>query len=72
MSGTIPSMETTHNELKDNTIVIGPLSFIIPGLNWTCSSPDFWEIQSLERLETLQRRRCVLSVSPFVSQNHRG
>lgn len=28
MSGTIPSMETTSNELKDNTIVIGALSFI--------------------------------------------
>jgi hypothetical protein len=23
MSGTIPSMETTHEELKDNTIIIG-------------------------------------------------
>jgi hypothetical protein len=23
MSGTIPSMETTHDELKDNTIIIG-------------------------------------------------
>ena len=30
MSGTIPSMETTNNELKDNTIVIGALSFINP------------------------------------------
>jgi glucose-6-phosphate 1-dehydrogenase len=25
MSGTIPSMETTHEELKDNTIIIGKI-----------------------------------------------
>lgn len=30
MSGTIPSMETTHDELKNNTIIIGALSFISP------------------------------------------
>ena len=30
MSGTIPSMETTNNELKDNTIVIGALSLSNP------------------------------------------
>jgi glucose-6-phosphate 1-dehydrogenase len=24
-SGTIPSMETTHDELKDNTIIVGQL-----------------------------------------------
>lgn len=23
LSGTIPSMETTHDELKDNTIIVG-------------------------------------------------
>jgi len=26
MSGTIPSMETTHDELKDNTIIIGEIT----------------------------------------------
>lgn len=25
MSGTIPSMETSHDELKDNTIIIGKI-----------------------------------------------
>lgn len=28
MSGTIPSMEATHHELKANTIIIGVLSSI--------------------------------------------
>jgi len=29
MSGTIPSMETNHDELKDNTIIIGE-AFVMP------------------------------------------
>jgi hypothetical protein len=28
MSGTIPSMETTHDELRENTIIIGALSVL--------------------------------------------
>lgn len=26
LSGTIPSMETSHHELKDNTVIIGAYS----------------------------------------------
>lgn len=28
LSGTIPSMETSHDELKDNTIIVGEYSAI--------------------------------------------
>jgi len=27
MSGTIPSMETSHDDLKDNTIIVGVYRF---------------------------------------------
>ena len=29
MSGTIPSMETAHDALKDNTVIVGPCSLSI-------------------------------------------
>jgi len=34
LSGTIPSMETAHDELKDNTIIIGmyPMPYLFYGI----------------------------------------
>jgi len=46
MSGTIPSMETTNNELKDNTIVIGALSLSNPRLELGTHIPDSRKIIS--------------------------
>ena len=72
MSGTIPSMETASDELKDNTIVIGALSLSNPAR----ISPDFYKNQSSEPPVTLLKRRCVectlrlLDCSPF--QRERG
>jgi hypothetical protein len=38
-------METTHDELKGNTIIIGALSFIsLSTRTRTCTSPDFGKI----------------------------
>ena len=67
MSGTIPSMETASNELKDNTIVISALSFINPRPDLARKSSDFHETQSLEPPVISPRRRCV-RVSSFVLQ----
>lgn len=52
LSGTIPSMETSHEELKDNTIIIGEHN-ALPLLHPSHSS------QSLGPLATSQRKKCI-------------
>ena len=63
-------METAHDELKSNTIIIGALSFIDPSARTllTCASPDPWEIQSLGPPVISRKRRCVDSTLHLLLQ----
>lgn len=54
LSGTIPSMETSHEELKDNTIIIGAWYLVISCTNSPTDCP-----QSLGPLAILQRKRYI-------------
>jgi hypothetical protein len=57
MSGTIPSMETSHNQLKDNTVIIGTLLPAITPFHHTAPliSPVF--LQYSVHPEIWRRRR---------------
>lgn len=55
MSGTIPSMESSHDELKDNTVIIGASSELLQAQGCASNTQE----QSSERLEISRRRRYV-------------
>ena len=57
MSGTIPSMESSHDELKDNTIIIGTILLDRARTRVLASTDRAILPQSWVHLEISQRRK---------------